>query len=427
MKKIFQQILYDFRTQPVIGIVSVIGTALAIMLVMMSTIVYEVDYAPIAPESNRDRLLYDGSMYLRGDQSSACSGLSLYAIDRLYRTMKTPEQVAAVTKFYETTDISIPGSAPVIVDYRMADVGLWKVFDYTFVSGSPYTEEDMKAGNRVVVMDESTARRLFKSTDVVDRDILIKGNPYRIRGVVRDVSPLMKWSYAQLWIPVRETPTMRDIEHSEMFGSYGVVLMGASPEDLPAIRKEAAEINAKFNNELKATGWKRVDCGAPYSQLELSQVHGSNNPPAMSDYYKERIFLTAIFLLVPAINLSSMTQSRLRRRRHEIGVRRAFGETRNGILLAIIRENFFVTVIGGIIGLILSMISVWLCADTLFGGESWYVAVAPVRVTWDMLFRWSTFGWSLLFCFVLNLLSAGIPAWRASRMNPVEAINQIED
>ena len=43
---------------------------------------------------------------------------------------------------------------------------------------------------------------------------------------------------------------------------------------------------------------------------------------------RERVIIFIILLLVPAINLSSMTQSRLRQRVAEIGVRRAFGSTR---------------------------------------------------------------------------------------------------
>jgi putative ABC transport system permease protein len=40
----------------------------------------------------------------------------------------------------------------------------------------------------------------------------------------------------------------------------------------------------------------------------------------------------------------------------------------------------------------------------------------------SILLHASTFGWALLFCFVLNLLSTGIPTWRAVRMNIVESI-----
>ncbi len=428
MRKIFQQIIYDLRTQPVIGIVSVIGTALAILLVMMSTIVYEIDYAPMAPESNRDRLLYDPAFYIGNDESSICSSLSLHAIRKLYGGMKTPQVVAAVSRYFEPVDVASDNGKPVIVDLRRSDAEMWKVFDHTFLTGSPYTAADVAEGADVAVIDESTARNLFSSTDVVGRTVMVRGKAHRIRGVIRDVSPLMRLSYAQIWLPaVNDAGRFRDNRHTEMFGGYAAVFMGETPASLPAIREEARGINEDYNREIRHTGYQRIDCEAPHTQLAFSQVAGANNPPDMTSYYITRGLLMAIFLLVPAINLSSMTQSRLRRRCHEIGVRRAFGATRRGILLSILRENLVVTLAGGIIGLILSLAGVWLFADTLFEVDTWQGVSSALRVTGEMLFRWSTFGWALLFCLILNLLSAGIPAWRASRLNPVEAINQVED
>ena len=426
--KMFRQIIYDFRSQPVIGVLSVIGTALAILLVMVATIVYEVDYAPIAPESNRDRLLYDCGMYMRTERGSGCSSLSLHAIDRLYRPLVTAERVSAISRFFEPVDVSVGNDAPFIVDSRKADAEVWHIFDHEFVSGTPFTDEDVKAGRNVAVIDESTARRLFKTYDAAGRAFMITNRPYTVKGVIRDVSPLMKWSYAQLWLPAEsDYPTMVDFQHNELFGDYGVVLMASSPDDVPAMREEALRLNNALNRELAASGCNRIDCGAPYGQLELSLVHGSNNPPATDQYYLMKYILFVIFLIVPAINLSGMTQSRLRSRRHEIGVRRAFGATRLGLLLSLLRENLLVTLLGGMIGLVLSIVFVSLLADLLFEVDTWQGVSSPLVVTWGMLFRWATFGWALLFCFVLNLLSAGRPAWRASRINPVEAINQIND
>ncbi len=425
--KLLRQLLFDLRTRPVIGIVSVIGTALAILLVMIVTIAYEIDYVPMAPESNRDLLLYDAGMYLRRGDGTGCSPLSRYAIDRLYRPLKTPVHVAAVQRFFEPVDVQAPGGSLIIVDSRKADAEMWKIFDHTFISGAPFTEADVEAGRKVVVIDESTSRRLFSTTDAVGREVIVRGVPYTVCGVIRDTSPLMKWSYAQIWLTPTPERMMVDDTHSELYGSYGAVIMARTPGDVQAMRDEARALNEEFNRELRTTGYERIDCDAPYSQLALSQVHGSNNPPDMKQYYLVRYILVGIFLIVPAINLAGMTRSRLSRRRHEIGVRRAFGATRLEIFFNILRENFVLTILGGILGLIISAIGVFLLADMLFEVDSWRGVSSPLAVTWRMLFHWSTFGWALLFCFLLNLLSAGIPAWQASRINPVEAINQTAD
>lgn len=70
--------------------------------------------------------------------------------------------------------------------------------------------------------------------------------------------------------------------------------------------------------------------GQPDDQLTMSQHKWANEQPDMAGYFRQQVIIFLILLLVPAINLSSMTHSRLRQRVAEIGVRRSFGATRGG-------------------------------------------------------------------------------------------------
>ncbi len=47
--------------------------------------------------------------------------------------------------------------------------------------------------------------------------------------------------------------------------------------------------------------------------------------------------------------------------------------------------------------------------------------IAP-KVGMDVLLHWSTFAWAIGFCFVINLLCSGLPAWRASRQSIVNSL-----
>ena len=116
-----------------------------------------------------------------------------------------------------------------------------------------------------------------------------------------------------------------------------------------------------------------------------------------------------------------MTQSRLRQRISEIGVRRAFGCTRMEILGQILGENLVITLLAGILGLLMSFLFAYWGNELIFA-QQYSMTLNPPTVDASILIHASTFGWALLFCFILNLLSTGIPAWRASRMNIVEAI-----
>ena len=88
----------------------------------------------------------------------------------------------------------------------------------------------------------------------------------------------------------------------------------------------------------------------------------------------------------------------------------------------ILAENLLVTVVAGIIGLVLSVIFAYFVQDSLFVSDIIAMDIPQAKIAISSLLHWSTFIWALVFCFILNLLSTGIPAWRASRANIVESI-----
>ena len=135
------------------------------------------------------------------------------------------------------------------------------------------------------------------------------------------------------------------------------------------------------------------------------------------------VVVMLILLIVPAINLSSMTLSRMRRRMAEIGVRKAFGATANELMRQVFLENLLLTCLAGLLGLALSYAATFVLNGFLFGNSTNAYLAGETSLTAGALLSPWIFLAAFLFCLLMNLLSAGIPAWRASRMNIVEAIN----
>lgn len=111
----------------------------------------------------------------------------------------------------------------------------------------------------------------------------------------------------------------------------------------------------------------------------------------------------------------------MRKRLSEIGVRKAFGATRSGLLWQVLTENLLLTLIGGLVGLLFSYFALWLLADWLLASELSDGGTATMNAS--MISPWIFFV-ALLFCLVLNLLSAGIPAERVARTTIVNALNE---
>ncbi len=421
---IFKQTLASVRQQPVLSIVAVTGTALAIFLIMVVVMMQQVMVAPFSPESNRDRLLHAqyGSIKAlnESDGWSSNGPISEKSAKALYKSLDTPEAVTIHQAFLETSSAVIPGGTPVEVDLSKTDDDFWKVFDFRFIHGKPYDKAAFDAGLKQAVITRSVARAVFGTEDVVGREFKLDYTAYSVAGVVEDVSTLASAAYAQVWIPYTSSPV--ETWNSGLMGSMRATLLAKSRDDFDAIKKEVEHNYAKYNEEIVPTGWKFVPFGRPYDQETASLCFDASSEPDVTISRRKRFVVYLILLIVPAINLSSMTDSRMRQRVSEIGVRRAFGCLRSEIALQIISESLIITLFAGALGWLMSVVFAYLCGSMLFT-QPFSATLNPPSVDVSMLIQGSTFLWALLFCFILNLLSSGIPSWRASRTKIVTALN----
>lgn len=413
----------NLREQPMLSGVSVIGTALAIFLIMVVVMLEEIKVAPFAPESNRERLLYAdyGSIYSLNDGPdwNSNGGMSEATAKKLYKDLKSAEAVSLYVAWISSVSASLPGQPAVTVDMRECDDDFFNVFDFRFIDGKPFSKSDFESGIKKAVITESLARKVFGDIDVVGKEIRLSRVPYVVSGVVKDVSTLATTAYADAWIPYTTMQTAKERWNTHMGAMSAVIL--AKEGGIDEVKEECGVLFNKFNEEIEPTGWKMIDRGRPYTQEEKSVGAGANQEPDVASKRREHIILLAILLLVPAINLSSMTHSRLRQRRSEIGVKRAFGATRGSIVSDILTENMVVTLLAGVIGFALSVVFAYLFSNDLFSRGFVTLANEP-KIDLSILIHVSTFMWVLLFCFLLNVISTGIPAWQASRVNVVNAI-----
>lgn len=421
-KQYIKQALYQLKDNRLISIVSIVGTALAICMIMVIVLTLQVRTKDCVPEVNRSRSLYVKAMSVRNKntQNSANGQMSVTTARECFKSLTIPEAV---------TVISIPGKmrASVAAGKRMSvdeletDESFWQVFSFEFLSGKPYTEADFNSGLSKAVIAASVARRLFGSTDVVGRTIQLNKADYTITGVVKDVSKLASASYAQVWIPYTSTDIASLSWWDDIMGSMRVIILARSADDFPAIRAEVEHNRLVFNSKLKET--EIFYRGQPDTQFGFHYRRWGEDLDANRIVLKY-IIIILILLIVPAINLSSMTLSRMRKRMSEIGVRKAFGATSNELLRQVFWENLILTLLAGVLGVILSYSAMFLLNTYLFGSNENSVLAGETSLSTDMLFSPLTFLVAFCFCLLLNLLSAGLPAWRVSRMNIVDAINQ---
>lgn len=424
----FSQVWRLLRENPVLGFISVLGTALAIGMVTLTVatkrLIPEGDFYPAF---KRDRMLF----YKYGISYEKADTLQTGAYSAARLSSRLANVIASITSAECTSIHSVYGSNVVFQIegeseetqtegiMRDVDVNFWKIYDFHFVHGAPFTEEEAESESKVVVLCRSLAQKYFGDSDPTGREILIQYIPYRITGVVDDVSGYLTDIAANAWYPFSRSAS-KGLGHPVM-GGKAVDILAHSQADFPKIREEVLrklqEYSATLENEYVSPN------GQP-EPLRAMLARGSWAVEEPDLAHLDLIFyLTVlIILLVPGINLVALSYARMRRRLQELGVRKAFGATTRDLLLQVLRESIVYSLIGAVLGILLTTVAVYTLRNVLF-----LESVNDLDVTFTLplstLFSWKVVGAAILFSLILNVVSMLIPAWRLVRRDIVYSLN----
>ena len=407
-----------FKENKLISCISILGTALSICMIMVIVIIYQMNTENMAPETNRDRMLYIDEIIIEEDGQEMWTGISRYLMLEVLGTLQFPERIASVSRGNEI-NMSVPGIKNKTRGMLMlTDVSFWQMFDFTFVAGSAYTEEEFESGVKCAVIDEAYARILYGSAEMaVGKRIDLEYKTYTVKGVVKSVNPFFQATYANAWAPYSSDSGFARRTASGFFGGYmgalNCYILAASSSDIPEIRLELQQVLDRLNANDKKV---KVIIG------ELLITHFDytfkSDDIDLSVLKLRYSLIIILLLLVPAINLTGLTFSQMQKRKSEMGVRRAFGATKLQLLKQVLIENVVYSLLGGIVGLIMAYFSLWLFDELLLQPT----LQGDTMHSLDMLHP-SVFVYTFFFCLLLNCLSAGVPAWRVSRANIVSSIN----
>lgn len=426
----FKQAVRMLKENKFFSVVYISGTALAIVMVMALAILYYLRTANITPESHRDRLMVVafGKIATKDGKGQGSGSLSFSTVKECFYPMKLPEAVSAVLPLGNLNEfIQVPGNPDVHDGLILGtDAGFWKVFQFTFISGTPYTEEEVTSAIPKVVVCESLARRLFNTADAAGKTLLLNEAAYTVAGVVKDVPSIARFSYAELWIPFTTRPVIvQGASWGEnLLGRLCVYILAKSPADFEAIRQEADTLRRRYNTTTEKYDFVLNDQPDTVFRAYLHESD-SWNVPDYAKLYLQIVLLVVVLLLVPSINLSGVMASRMKKRMEELGIRKAFGARNKTLLMQVLYENLLLTLLGGLLGLFISYGLVLWLKDWLLGNYNWHglSLTASIDLSPGMFINPAIFGYTLFFCLVLNLLSALVPAMRALRRPIVDALN----
>jgi putative ABC transport system permease protein len=406
------------KEDKVISIITIFGTALAITMIMVVILTQEIKTTNIAPEVNREKTMFiKWEKKTRKDiNSTSLNIISGKSYKQYLSQLKTPELISlqnrSLDRIYSTTDDEY-----LKTDIMFTDPEFWEIYRLSFLEGKPFSKEHFQSGLPTAVICKSLAQKLFKGESALGKEFSYNDKTYRINGIVKDVSTLCNNAYSQIWIPY--TSRYESVDN----GYFTVTILAKNKKDFRKIKQEVRESEIRNNTEPDKSS---IDFIGPYSLKELlmKESNFTNEDPNSTRANLKFFLILSVLLLIPAINLSGFSLFKIINRTSEIGIRKAFGANKKTILMQVFYENLLTSIIGGVIGLILSYGAIILIKDRLFtdnsfGGQFLGENTIPISA----FISPSVFFYVFMICILLNLLAAGIPAWKASRLNIVNAIN----
>lgn len=326
---------------------------------------------------------------------SAMQTLKMADYQRIIREKKfvtkvSPEVTASGQVVYgnNNTTTTIYGESTEYLDIKQ-----WPV-----ERGDCFTEEDINKAAKKVVVGKTIVTELFgEGADPIGKTIRFKSIPMTIVGVLK-AKGYNSWGMDQDNVIIAPyTTVMKRIAAQTWFSS---IVCSAITEDLSDAAIEELTQMLRDNHKLKG---ETADDFTIRSQAEMMETMSTT----MDMVTLILVVAAAFSLLVAGIGIMNIMLVSVTERTKEIGLRMAVGATGAVISLQFLIESVLISVTGGLLGIITGCSASELLVP-LFGMPSSVPA-------------WSIYV-SFLVCVVIGVGFGYVPAVKAARMDPIEAI-----
>jgi putative ABC transport system permease protein len=309
--------------------------------------------------------------------------------EKKFVTKVSPEVTASGQVIYgnNNTTTTIYGETP-----EYLDIKLW-----TIEQGDCFTEEDIKKASKKVVVGATIVKELFgDNIDPIGKTIRFKSIPMTIVGVLKSKG-YNNWGMDQDNVMIAPyTTVMKRIAAQTWFSS---IVCSAVTEDLSDAAIEELTQMLRDNHKLRGDA---ADDFTIRSQAEMMETMSST----MDTVTLILVVAAAFSLLVAGIGIMNIMLVSVTERTKEIGLRMAVGATGAVISYQFLIESVLISVTGGLLGI-------------LFGcGLS---ALAPLIGMPSSVPAWAIVV-SFIVCVIIGVAFGYIPAIKAARMDPIEAI-----
>ena len=274
--------------------------------------------------------------------------------------------------------------------------------DFAIASGRAFTEPETDAMVRLVILGPVTVENLFGISDPIDQVVKLNGINFTVVGVLKAKGD-QGWFNPDDQAILPYTTAMKQVLGLDYLGEIDVQV--AEGQDVNKVLADTSALLRKRH---------RTQPGAPddFNIRNQADMIETFNQYAMT-FTILLGGIASISLLVGGIGIMNIMLVTVTERTREIGIRKAIGAKERSIRNQFLIESMIISGVGGLIGAVLGV------------GAARLIEILTTQYTTNpflTIVEWPSILLALSFSALVGIFFGFYPAWRASRLDPVEAL-----